>query len=312
MRIILSILAFSLILISCKTNKTPSEPTQPAMHDYKIHPNVEWSSPNDFPLTMDIYVPQTGKKTYPVLIVYHGGGWCINTKSVMDSLSIYVARHSEMIVCNTNYRLLTDQNNTVTLDQTYEDAINAALWVKSNIGDYGGDPARIALTGDSAGGHLAAMVALSNQLKVNAVVPSYGVLNVVAWAEGAGETGWLKGRGFFGKEISIKSHPELYAAMSPYHLIPNAAERLLPPMLLTVGELDKVTTPESIRAFQKELEVNNQPCEYWEYEGRPHAYLDGHRNDFSGIVTEFRKDAPQALDVMIAFLEKHLKLNGLK
>ncbi len=304
MRTILFILVFSLIFISCKTTKTP---TTSATHDYKIHRNIEWSAPDNFPLTMDIYVPQTGKKSYPVLIVYHGGGWCINTKSVMDSLSIYVAKHSEMIVCNTNYRLLVDQDNTVTLDQTFEDAINAALWVKKNISDYGGDPTRIALTGDSAGGHLAAMVSLANQLEVKAVVPSYGVLNVVKWAEGGGETNWLKGRGFFGKGINLKTHPELYEAMSPYHLIPDAKERVLPPMLLTVGALDKVTTPESIRAFEAKLKENNQPCEYCEYKGRPHAYLDGHRNDFSGIVTEFRKDAPEALNVMITFLEKHLK-----
>jgi len=302
MRILLSIFVFFLIFISCKTNKTPVATTT---HDYKSHQNIEWSAPDGFPLTMDIYVPQTGKKTYPVLIVYHGGGWCINTKSVMDSLSIYIARHSEMIVCNTNYRLLVDQDNTVTLNQTVEDAVNAALWVKNNIRNYGGDPTRIALTGDSAGGHLAAMVSLSDELKVKAVVPSYGVLDVVKWAEGGGETGWLKGRGFFGKDVSLQSHPEMYAAMSPYHLIPNAEERVLPPMLLTVGALDKVTTPESIRAFEAKLKENNQPCEYWEYERRPHAYLDGHRNDFSGIVTEFRKDAPEALDVMIDFLEKH-------
>jgi len=302
MRITLYILAFSLIFIACKTNKTPDTSTT---HDYKTHTDIEWSSPDGFPLTMDIYVPQTGKKSYPVLIVYHGGGWCINTKSVMDSLSIYIAQHSEMIVCNTNYRLLVDQDNTVTLDQTVADAVNAALWVKNNIRNYGGDPTRMAVTGDSAGGHLAAMLVLSNELEVKAAVPSYGVLNVVKWVEGGGETGWLKGRGFFGKEINLKTHPELYEAMSPYHLIPDAEERVLPPMLLTVGELDKVTTPESIRAFEAKLKEHNQPCEYWEHQGRPHAYLDGHRNDFSGVVTEFRKDAPEALDIMIAFLEKH-------
>jgi len=302
MRITLYILAFSLIFIACKTNKTPDTSTT---HDYKTHADIEWSSPDGFPLTMDIYVPQTGKKSYPVLIVYHGGGWCINTKSVMDSLSIYIAQHSEMIVCNTNYRLLVDQDNTVTLDQTVADAVNAALWVKNNIRNYGGDPTRMAVTGDSAGGHLAAMLVLSNELEVKAAVPSYGVLNVVKWVEGGGETGWLKGRGFFGKEINLKTHPELYEAMSPYHLIPDAEERVLPPMLLTVGELDKVTTPESIRAFEAKLKEHNQPCEYWEHQGRPHAYLDGHRNDFSGVVTEFRKDAPEALDIMIAFLEKH-------
>ena len=292
----------AIVCIACKTSKTP---LKSAVHNYQTHSNIEWSAPDNFPLTMDIYVPQTGKSSYPVLVVYHGGGWMINDKSVMDSLSIYVAQHSEMIVCNTNYRLLGDQNNTVTLNQTYEDALNAALWVQANIGNYGGDATRIALTGDSAGGHLAAMVALSNQLELKAVVPSYGVFNVVQRCKDGFESRTEGARGIFGKEINIDSHLKLYEALSPYHLIPNAEERVLPPMLLTVGELDKVTKPEAIRAFQAKLKANNQPCEYWEYKGRPHAYLDGHRNDFSGIVTEFRKDAPEALDVMIAFLEKH-------
>jgi acetyl esterase/lipase len=46
----------------------------------------------------------------------------------------------------------------VTLNQIVEDAFGAVLWVKDNVGHYRGDPSRIAVTGDSAGGHLSAMI----------------------------------------------------------------------------------------------------------------------------------------------------------
>ena len=46
-------------------------------HEFKVHKNIVWASPKDVSLTADIYVPATGKKKYPVLVIYHGGGWLI-------------------------------------------------------------------------------------------------------------------------------------------------------------------------------------------------------------------------------------------
>ncbi len=134
----------------------------PAMHhEYVVSKDVEWAKPGGQGLTMDIYTPQTGKASYPVLIIYHGGAWMINNKSVMDSMSIYLVKRAEYVVCNVNYRLLVDAGNTVTLDQIVEDVLGAVAWVRSNIASYKGDPAKLIVTGDSAGGHLAAMVVLA-------------------------------------------------------------------------------------------------------------------------------------------------------
>ncbi len=63
-----------------------------------------------------------------------------------------------MVVANMNYRLLGDQNNTVKINQIVEDVFGGLLWVKENIAKYGGDPKRVAITGDSAGGHLTTMI----------------------------------------------------------------------------------------------------------------------------------------------------------
>ena len=125
---------------------------------YTLAPDVLWASPDGFELSMDIYTPTSGKDSYPVLMIFHGGGWLINDKSIMDQAAKYFATNSEYVICNVDYRLLGDQGNTVTIDQIVEDTFGAVLWAQNNIRAYRGDPARVAVTGDSAGAHLAAMV----------------------------------------------------------------------------------------------------------------------------------------------------------
>ena len=126
--------------------------------EIKVHKAIQFANPDNFPLTLDIYVPQTGKKSYPVLVIYHGGGWLLNNNSIMNDLSNKIARDGEFVVANVNYRLLADQGNTVKMNQIVEDVFGGLLWVKAHIAEYGGDPKRVAVTGDSAGGHLAAMI----------------------------------------------------------------------------------------------------------------------------------------------------------
>ena len=121
--------------------------------------NLEWAKPKGFPLTMDIYTPNRNKESYPVIVMFHGGGWLINNETIMDQSCAYLTTHSDYVVCNVNYRLLVDLENTTTLDEIVEDVFGAVLWIKQHIKKYKGDPSRVIVTGDSAGGHLAMMVA---------------------------------------------------------------------------------------------------------------------------------------------------------
>lgn len=132
-------------------------------HNLSVHSNIQWSAPGGQPLTLDIYVPDTGKDSYPVLVIYHGGGWLINNNSIMNSMSRYIASHGEYVVANMNYRLLGDNNNRVTANQIVEDVFGGLLWVKHHIARYKGDPERVAVTGDSAGGHLSSMILVSGR-----------------------------------------------------------------------------------------------------------------------------------------------------
>jgi len=317
------------------TNNDPSK--------YSVSKDVLWASPDGFDLTMDIYTPTSGADSYPVVIIYHGGGWLINDKSIMDQMAKYLATNSDYVICNVNYRLLVDNDNSVTLNQIVEDAFGAVLWVKDNIGNYKGDKTQVAVTGDSAGGHLSAMivnmgdrlisgkyserslgfkpsylpagktteqVALQRGLDVQAAILSYGSFDLYEGSLGGFESiknpFWLMGgvlaRGLFGDEFNVNDNPSLYKAVSPIYNIPASSERELPPQLLTAGSEDFIMTPASVKAYMEKLKAAGHSVQYWEHQGRGHAFLDSG----SGSLWSdgFELNAPQALDVMIAFLDK--------
>ena len=334
-------LSSALLLASCA-----AKPALRAHNDpdrYSLAKDVIWASPDGFDLTMDIYTPKAGKAPYPVLIIFHGGGWLINDKSIMQQAAEYIATNANYVVCNVNYRLLGDQDNTVTIDQIVADAFGAVLWVQENIARYEGDPARVAVTGDSAGGHLSAMivnsghkidargysaetlafnpsylpadqtaddVARSGGIQVQAAILSYGAFDLYQTSldgyEGWGNPFWLFAgvypRGVLGEGIRPTSHPELYKGVSPIHNIPPGQSRVLPPQLLTAGSEDLLVTPESVQNYQRQLEAAGHPTSYWEYSGRNHAYLDSGSSLLLG--SSFEKDAPEALDIMIGFMDE--------
>jgi acetyl esterase len=316
------------------------------LNNFEVTKNVEWAKPNGHSLTMDIYVPQTGETKYPVIIIYHGGGWLIHNNSTMDSMATYIVQHSEYVVCNVNYRLLSDDNNSILMNQIVEDAMGAVLWAKDHIGEFHGDSSDVGLTGDSAGGQLAAMVMLcSNKLSsqrssgnsltfnptylpknisaeeivrrdllsVKAVVLSYPATDLFALCKKKFESRlnifWMLAqqtpRGIFGDSISVTTDPELYKAVSPFYNIPNSKERVLPPQLVLIGSLDIIIAPSSVKEYVALVKGKNQPVEFWEYSGQPHAFLSSEKNFVLG--TEFRKDAPAAIDRIITFFNTHLK-----
>lgn len=145
-----------LMLAACSDSPELLRNNDPAK--YTLAKDVVWASPDGRDLAMDIYTPKAGDAPYPVLVMFHGGGWLINDKSIMDQAAAYLATHGRYVICNVDYRLLSDNDNTVTLQQSVEDAFGAVSWVQQHIGRYGGDGAKVAVTGDSAGGHLSAMV----------------------------------------------------------------------------------------------------------------------------------------------------------
>ncbi|MFP5312247.1 MAG: alpha/beta hydrolase [Actinomycetes bacterium] len=97
----------------------------------------------------------SGKETLlPVYVYFHGGGWTSGDKA---ALTKYCANQAlgGMVVVNVNYR----HAPRFTMQHLMADANAALAWVAGNIRDFGGDPGRLVLGGDSAGGQLAALLA---------------------------------------------------------------------------------------------------------------------------------------------------------
>ncbi|WP_022886844.1 alpha/beta hydrolase [Glaciibacter superstes] len=105
---------------------------------------------------LDVLTPKDATEPLPVYIYFHGGGWTSGDKAPLTKYCASQAADG-MVVVNANYRMAT----RFQLRHMVEDG-NAVLdWVARNISDWGGDPTRIVLGGDSAGGHIAALLAAS-------------------------------------------------------------------------------------------------------------------------------------------------------
>lgn len=118
----------AVLLVGCAAPEEPLTHNDPSR--YTVASNVHWSAPEGFDLSMDIYTPRSGKASFPVLVIFHGGGWLINDKSIMEQAAKYMVSNGEYVVCNVDDRLLGDQGNTVTLNEIVNDAFGAVLWVK--------------------------------------------------------------------------------------------------------------------------------------------------------------------------------------
>jgi acetyl esterase len=101
-----------------------------------------------------IYTPEGGGP-FPTLVFYHGGGWVIGDLDTHDPLCRNLTKGASCLTVSVDYRLAPEAKFPAAVD----DSVAALQWVAAHASELGGDGARLAIGGDSAGGNLAAVAA---------------------------------------------------------------------------------------------------------------------------------------------------------
>ena len=197
---------------------------------------------------MDVYLPIQGGNGWPGVLFIHGGGWNSGDKEAHRAAAKRLAR-SGFVAATTNYRIGDDGR----YPRAVQDCHCALAFFRSKSGEYGLDPNRVVLVGYSAGGHLAALLAVAGN--VDAHVPDCdagGTGRPRAVVSTAGRYDLRKGpattaRAFLGGKP--EEVPARYDAASPSTYVAPG----LPPFLLIHGGGDWVVDEDESRAMHQAL-----------------------------------------------------------
>jgi acetyl esterase len=120
-----------------------------------------------------IYKPD-GTGSFPMVVYFHGGGFAVGDLDTQDMIARGLAAGAGALVVSVDYRLAPENRFPAAPDDCYA----AVRWASANAAELGGDPERIAVAGDSAGGVLANAVAIQSMVengpRIAAVVNWYG------------------------------------------------------------------------------------------------------------------------------------------
>lgn len=121
-------------------------------------------------IAIRIYTPE-GEGPFPVIVYYHGGGWVIADLDVYDATPRAMANAAGAVVVSSHYRQAPEHK----FPSAHGDAFAAYQWTLEKAGQFNGDPNRVAVMGESAGGNLAAAVSVMAR-EQGAPIPVHQVL----------------------------------------------------------------------------------------------------------------------------------------
>lgn len=218
-----------------------------------------------------VYTPD-GDGPFPVLVYYHGGGWVIASIEAYDSSCRALCNLAKCVVVSVGYRQAPEHR----FPASHEDSYAALQYVMKNTGQFGGDPKKVAVGGESAGGNLAAAVCLMArdrkgmmpiyQLNVypiggaNLNTPSYKA-NATAIPLSKPFMAW-----FFRYTLRKPSDGN-----SPYISIYNANVKGLPPATVITAQIDPLMSDGVM--YANHLKKAGIPVRYQNYNGVSHEFF---------------------------------------
>jgi alpha-L-fucosidase 2 len=244
---------------------------------------------------MDAHIPP-GPGPHAAVILVHGGGWTAGNKQANFIQPLFgPLDESGLAWFSIDYRLAPQHPYPAAV----RDVEAAIRYIKTHTRDFRIDPKRIALMGESAGGHLVALVATrsTRETAVAAVVPFYGAFDLEALLAGKKEVS--KGMtGFLGiTDLSEKSRTVLREASAATYV-----KKGLPPFLLIHGSKDEAVPYDQSVRFNAQLESAGVKTEFYTVEDGSHGVINWEKHP------EQHSYKP----VMVNWLRKTLKVGNAK
>lgn len=240
-----------------------------------------------------IYRPSDGP--LPAFVFFHGGGWVVGDLETHDVVCREIALQANVVVAAVDYRLAPEHPFPAAVD----DAWSATTWLAAHAAELGVDATRIAVGGDSAGGGLAAIVALmardSAKLRLTLQVLIYPVTDLRARSESYATFA----EGFFltraGMQWFIAQYAPTDGAREDWRASPLVAPWVhgVAPALIIAAELDPLVDEGA--AYARRLQGARVPVEYHVLSGMIHGFLtmggkiDAARRAVSMIASRLRE-----------------------
>jgi acetyl esterase len=236
----------------------------------------------DVPLRL--YWPPSHGPSKPLVLHIHGGGWAIGDPEAYERICRAYCAAGDCIVVDVHYRRAPEHKHPAAL----EDCETALVWAARNAAGLGADPARIVVTGDSAGGNLAAALCQRAKIPLALQILVYPVMTARADAVFASRTEYGDGR-YFLRELDIRNAEREYLAdtrdgdalsASPLSA-PDSTLARLPPTLIMTAEFDPLR--DEGHAYAERLAACNVPTSYECAPGTIHAFVL-----FAGLIEQGR------------------------
>ena len=251
-------------------------------------------------VTADVVVPQ-GNGPHPVLVYLHGGGWIAGSPATHRKLG-YRFAEAGFLVVNVDYRMAPEH----PFPTPFDDCVAALRWAHAECGRWRGDPSRMAVGGDSAGGNLSAAAAAA--LTGDPACPKvalliYGVFDFVNF--GQAQPAETSPGVEISTEDTMDKMTELMVGsylgsdrsdelLHDPRLSPLYAAVKLPPSHVVVGSEDPLVA--QTERMVKALEAEGVEHESFVDEGMPHGYIQ----------MEFLPPTRPSIDRMVDFLRRKL------
>ena len=233
-----------------------------------------------------VYTPiRASAASLPGLVFFHGGGFVLGDLETHDGLCRALANESGCRVVSVDYRLAPEH----PFPAAVEDCIAATEWIAANAAEFGVDRARLAVGGDSAGGNLAAVVALVAKQRGAPKLLFQLLIYPVAQLGGA-ETVSMRenGKGYFLEKASMEWFTKLYCPDASQRTDPRLSPLLardvtgLPPAYVVTAGFDPLR--DEGKAYADKLDAAGVPVTYVNYPGMVHGFFA-----FRGLVPKARE-----------------------